>query len=222
MDLKNIIGDRLSHHSYLFLGDLSLKDDFFYFLENNIGFKTKANPNFYIYEKNFLGVDDVRVLGERHSKKSFKVDGQDKNIFFLIFNSTTEEAQNAFLKILEEPNPNTHFLILAPQNIFLKTFLSRVFFVDLSLNKKYSDFKISKDLVSNLDYVLKLSKDISDEKKTKQYAIDFISFLEKDILEKEGVKNGFKKLNVLEKARKMLFQKGAMTKMILENVILHL
>lgn len=72
----------------------------------------------YQYEK--LGIDEVRELREILSEKTT---GR-----FIVINTErfTPDAQNAFLKLLEEPAENTHIFILIPlQVVILETVASR-------------------------------------------------------------------------------------------------
>lgn len=72
----------------------------------------------YQYEK--LGVDEVRELREILSEKTT---GR-----FIVIDAErfTPDAQNAFLKLLEEPAENTHIFVLIPAQVFiLETVQSR-------------------------------------------------------------------------------------------------
>lgn len=219
--IEKILKDGFLHHSYIFVGDFSIDDMTSIF--ENIGINTKANPNLYIYERDLFLIDDVRDVLEKHSRRGFTFNGNDgKNIFLIKLNSITFEAQNAFLKVLEEPNPNTYFFIISPQNIFLPTFLSRVNLVNLIDNKKNKIGFLEKSIVEKLEIVSKICKDISDEKKTKQDAIYFLNTIEEEILEKEGSLKAFNKLKIIENSKEMLLQKGATLKIILEHTILNL
>lgn len=222
MKINELFKNGLGNQPYLFIGDVLGIENSLFDLFSDLGIKSKANPNFHIFNRDNFLIDDAREILDKHSKKSFSFNNiPDKNIFFIKLNTITEEAQNAFLKILEEPNQESHFFIIAPQNIFLPTFLSRVSLFEENSSVSKNDI-LEKSLVEKMEIVSKLCKDIADEKRQKQDAIDFLNSLEQEVLEKHGLEDGFSKLKIIEKGRENLFQRGAMIKMILENVILHL
>lgn len=71
-----------------------------------------------------ISVDDIRRLNERMMQRT--VSGHR----FIVLNKVeymTKQAQNAFLKVLEEPNPGNHiFLITSDEGALLPTIKSRV------------------------------------------------------------------------------------------------
>ena len=86
---------QLHHHLYLIEGDLNSSSDFiFEYFEKNHGMSKESNNFFYRNYEKFL-VDDARGLTELASRRN---SGENKHVFILAINSTTEEAQNAMLK----------------------------------------------------------------------------------------------------------------------------
>lgn len=73
-------------------------------------------------EKGFIGVDNIRQLIEQTKTKTDKM-----RIFIIDYaEKMTLGAQNAFLKLLEEPNENTHLILLCDNTLsLLPTILSR-------------------------------------------------------------------------------------------------
>lgn len=116
----NLSKERL-HHAYVLFGNIkeSLKKLQEFFVELNDGKQWIS----YEYEK--LGIDEVRDLKEILSERT---SGR-----FIVISAERfpHEAQQAFLKLLEEPSPNTHiFLILPPQLGILETISSRVITIE--------------------------------------------------------------------------------------------
>lgn len=76
-----------------------------------------------------IGVDDIRWLYDVASRKTDK-----KNVIVIQSAETmTKQAQNAFLKILEEPSNNTHFILSCEDtSSLLSTLLSRVQSIHIS------------------------------------------------------------------------------------------
>ena len=234
---EHITSDNI-HHGYLIVGDreankLSLLD----FLQKDLDISITGNPDFSFTEYNTLNIEDARALTETQTRKDF---GGSKKIFILAAHIITEEAQNALLKVFEEPTPGTHFFILATQNNFLPTFLSRLQVIRADTTgfrvlPSQSFGKASKagmtgeyesildmPIAERLALVTKLAGDISDEKKVKQDAVDLVVHVEAELVAKNDMEKFAKELKECEFARTALFSRGAMTKMILENLMLQI
>ncbi len=213
--------ENLDHHSLLFLGDReSLEKDIIFELEENFSIKKTANPDFYYFKKDLLSVSDVREILETANLKSFS---GGKKIFLLSFLNILTESQNAFLKGLEEAPNSVVFIIICPQNIFLETFLSRMKINDLrSVSQKTVVKNLEKTFSQKISVVTKICKDIQDEKVSREEALSFVQDLESEILSKYGLVEGEIKLRACLLAKKRLSRKGAMTKMILENLVLQI
>lgn len=79
--------------------------------------------NLNVYEK-AMGIEDVRNIQKAILLKPFR--GKTKAVVIQAYEDVTQEAQNALLKILEEPPNNTIIIITAAKKeLFLPTILSR-------------------------------------------------------------------------------------------------
>lgn len=115
-----------------------------------------------------LGIEDVRNIQKKVFLKPFR--GEKKAVIINVIQGVSDEAQNAMLKLLEEPPANTLiFLITKSPHIFFPTILSRAKLIELDkgsapeIDKKY--FDILKNLrESSVGYQLKLAQDISKDK----------------------------------------------------------
>ena len=112
-------------HFYIITGNLEKnKEDVFSFLENDLNFPLRGNSDFHQFSGLDLPIADVRKIKSlnsqtKNSKKKFRV-------FFISVKKIDREAQNAFLKTLEEPTDGTIFFLLIPKTDFLlDTILSR-------------------------------------------------------------------------------------------------
>lgn len=208
------------HHAYVCVGNIeNIFPDFETFLADELSVSTVGNPDYRVFAEPTLSIDTARLLGTLQAQKNFS--GQ-KQVFVIKTGYIGEEAQNALLKIFEEPTEGTHFFVFIPQDTLLPTLRSRVRIlhqVDLEKNN-ISFLKLS--LPERLAHIKKVTEDISDEKKTKQSAIDLLNQIEQELYEQGGVDTHGKELLVCDKARTTLFSRGAMTKMILEHVALSL
>jgi DNA polymerase III gamma/tau subunit len=224
------------HHGYLVVGDRNItKSLLFKFLEDELEVVVVGNPDFSFLDFNTLTIDDARDIAINQTKKDF---GSDKKIFVVSTNIITDEAQNALLKVFEEPTPGTHFFILASQNTFLPTFLSRLVVIKfeslerLKLESEDKENILDMPVAERLTMVAKLAGDISDEKSVKQDAIALVNKIESELYKlmidpnlqstTDGLKKNSKALKECEFARTTLFSRGAMTKMILENLMLQI
>lgn len=105
------------------------------------------------YEK-AMGIEDVRNIQKRILLKPFK--GKTKAVVIEAYESITTEAQNALLKVLEEPPANTIIIISVPRKeIILPTIISRCKVVELNDDKQ----TLSNDEITQLhNYLISLSQ----------------------------------------------------------------
>lgn len=204
------------HHANLIIGGEKILDKVFSFVEG-LGVKTQGNENFILEKKDKFLINDARNIFEKHLKKTPK---DELQVFVLSFNFITTEAQNALLKMFEEPRPRTHFFIIAPsKSLFLETILSRVNLIltsDIDHQSLARNF-LKKNIGERIKFISDLTKKIKDEKAVKQDAIDLLSSLEFQ-LEKD---RKFESLKSVIEARKYINLNGASVKILLENVALN-
>jgi hypothetical protein len=166
--------DRL-HHAYILLGDLaeSQKKLQAFFERSVLDMQWLS----YAYEK--LGIDEVRELREILSEKS---DGR-----FIVISAERfpPEAQQAFLKMLEEPAPNTHIFILLPAQLsVLETIQSRAVVIrsdDLSQIKQLMPLKsfLLESVPARLDRIEDLVKSRGKDESLQAYEVQqFLDQLE--------------------------------------------
>jgi hypothetical protein len=83
------------HHAHCLEGDITLiKNSLVNFLEKEIGFKTKGNPDFWLGEFEKFGIDESRFVIDFQNRKSLG----DKKIIVIRANSMSSEAQNSLPK----------------------------------------------------------------------------------------------------------------------------
>lgn len=204
------------HHAYFVVGDSSVVVPLQAFLQNEVGVKTQGNPDFWHGKFPTFTIDNARSLSFSQEAKEF---AGGKKIFIIETDFITEEAQNALLKVFEEPTVGTHFFIISPQDTLLPTLRSRVQTIIHSTNEEKTESILNLTLVERLGKVKEITEGISDEEKTKQDAIVFINNIEKELYEK-GVQKFPEALAITESARASLYARGTPIKMVLEHVIL--
>lgn len=221
----------LSHHAYYLIGANSVRADLLSILEKKHGVASQANPDFFDRTYETFTIDDAREVKAFHGTRP--VDSSGKKIFVLQMNGITVEAQNALLKLLEEPADYAHFFLIVPYaHLLLPTVKSRMTLLDLSKNKsteknigsglfEYAKKFVASSKAKKLEEVKKFMDDISKEKKTKQDAVNLLDAIQAVVYEEKGVKQGKSELEAIETARKYIHDRAPSVKMLLEYVALN-
>ncbi len=84
-------------------------------------FQREQNPDVLVRQWEKFGIDEARELTQQASLKSTS----GRSLFVLGISSITSEAQQALLKLFEEPNQGAIFVVLIPHGIVLPTLRSR-------------------------------------------------------------------------------------------------
>jgi DNA polymerase III gamma/tau subunit len=221
--------NNLSYHSYCIIGGEAEKTALLSTLDSEFGITKKANQDFFEQSYENFSIDDARALKLVHEMRP--VSAMGKKIFIIKADSINTEAQNALLKLLEEPADYAYFFIIIPSvNILLPTVKSRLHFIEIKKSEKSkSDNEdcvaeakkfISSDPAKRLELIKKLTDDISKEKRTKQDVILLLNEIEKQIRDEKGIVEGEKSLRVIENAIKYLNDRSPSIKMLLEYVAL--
>jgi DNA polymerase-3 subunit delta' len=113
------------HHAYFIEGD---RDAVVAAVEVHLydafGIVRQGHPDVHFAVHEAFGVDESRELS---SMQSLRPVMGDKKIFIVAVGSITSEAQNALLKVFEEPTPGTHFFVVSSSaRILLPTLRSRM------------------------------------------------------------------------------------------------
>jgi len=211
-----------NQHAYIIEGEvessiLALK----HILEEEWGIIIKSNPD--IREEHFetFTILDARKLKEAAISKPIGAAG--KNIFIIATSFIGLEAQNALLKLLEEPIANTHFFIFVLNaNSLLSTVRSRTVTVSLGGANKESQVDTNKFLKSTGSERLKiLSTFLSHESETKKSdLIGFLNQLERELSKMKRTAEISKALSEIIYFKKYLFDRSPSVKMISEYLAL--
>lgn len=121
------------HHANIVLGKNS-REFIYKILEQDLGLKIEGSPDFFFLEQEVFSITDARNLEKWATLKPFI---GDIKAAFIIVDSINWEAQNALLKVFEEPSLDTYFFINLPNlSGILPTFLSRVMILDQRSNEE--------------------------------------------------------------------------------------
>ena len=155
------------HHAYLIEGERNVVKEELFALFHAAGIDTTANPDFHLHEYDALLLDDAHKL---KSEQSMKGSATEKKIFLVLFNTMISEAQNALLKTIEEPTPDTHFFFVTrTKEVLVPTVRSRLFLVHRDLNDRDADLKqgeafLRASIPERLKLVERLTKAKAEEK----------------------------------------------------------
>lgn len=201
----------LTHHSYIIYADLdvsSLPPDFL--LMNNFHDIEKLNVDLF-------GIDDSRNL----IKKAYiqPVGENSKKLIVVKVGNFTIEAQQALLKILEEPPISTVFLFIVPRaNILIPTLKSRFLEYKIAENRvdKNQNFSEFVDLPYK-DRLLLVAKklDKDDQVWLKDIKSGVADWLTSSLLLLKS-----EKILTLQMSVMNLGMRGASNKMLLEEIAL--
>lgn len=220
---KHLQKDSL-HHAYSIEGDRSrILDSLLNFFEKTLLVATRGNPDFSQQEYETFTVDDSRALSDRQKNKSFSSEaGQGRKIFVITFQSITHEAQNALLKVLEEPTALTHFFFIVPSgSMLIPTVRSRVIHIVIDDESKHTDAKefLKMSYKERFDYI----SDIVDDK-DKQKAQNLLRGLEVLLSQEKPAakysKRDVRVLSEISEMRSYLNDRSALLKLILESTAL--
>jgi DNA polymerase III delta prime subunit len=205
------------HHANVIVGGENNRHFVFEILERDLEFKTQANPDFLLLEIESFGIDDAREL-ERWATGTPFLGGLKVSV--MIIKSITFEAQNALLKVLEEPPLGTYiFINIESLGGLLPTFLSRVRVLDAP--EEDTKENIPKDntykfLNSKIKEKLSLIQSLSKKNPSADGKSEMKELIKN--LEEVAYKNNFKSqdLKSILTAKILASARGSSPKMLLE------
>lgn len=185
--------------------------------------------NIHAYEK-AMRIEDVRNIQKVILLKPFR--GKEKAVIVDAYLDITLEAQNALLKILEEPPANTIIAITAAKKeLFLPTIISRCKVIVLQekevelIQADFSKFEEVLNILLNgkIGDKLKIAQDITKDKENVALWLEKMAVFAKDKLTEEN--NDRKYLNFLkelQKTYKVIKSTNVSQRTALENLFLSL
>lgn len=181
----------LSHHAYAIVGGASAHEALIIHLAKKHKARAAGDPDFSDRRYETFAIDDARELKALAETRPTREGG--RRIFVLAMNGITVEAQNALLKLLEEPNESSHFFLVVPSaRTLIPTVRSRMQIIlaaggdatvseaDAALVEDAKGF-LKAPLAKRLDIVKKLMDEVSKEKRPKQDAIDLLGAIEREL-----------------------------------------
>jgi len=221
----------LNHHAYVLIGGADTREELISILEKKHKIRAQGNPDFFDRSYTTFTIDDAREV--KSSAGMRPVHSSAKKIFVLTMSSITVEAQNALLKLLEEPPEYAHFFLILPSaHLLLPTVKSRVSIIGGESGKvqgeknnpdvmKEAEAFLKMQPAKRLDTVKALMESISKEKRAKQDAVELLDAIQAAVYSKKGIKEGKQALEAIETARKYATDRAPSLKMLLEYVALN-
>lgn len=217
------IGQTL-HHTYLIEGEAVQTEKYLkeYLVSRGVDIN---NGNVMVEGYESLTIDKAMLLRNYQSERSNN--GADK-YFIVKATGINHEAENALLKMLEEPNEGTYmFFILPKVDILQNTLRSRahVIHTDFVAIDNFAANLLKQninDRIKSIAEVIAMHKDAETSGPLREHAVQILDQLEKLIHNKEGhiKKDNIFKYEEILKARQNLALPGSAVKMVLEHIAL--
>lgn len=115
------------HHAYLYEGPVSDFPTVAEAARTMLGLPDTASPDVVERQYDKFGIDDSRELIQFASLRG----AGERSLIVIGIASVTTEAQQALLKLLEEPREGLTFVILVPHGVILPTLRSRMMAFDI-------------------------------------------------------------------------------------------
>lgn len=182
-----------------------------------------------VSEEGSIGVEIIRKLQEKIFLKPFQ--SKEKVIIFEKAQNLTIEAQNALLKILEEPPAHTYIILCAFQeDILLPTILSRCHIIhleekrkDMSLSdKEFYEKDLTILLSGTIGEKLQLVETVAKDKQEAFWLEQIIHVARNQMLDNEEKQLFLPVLKHLQQAHKEITTTNVSARVILEHYFLTL
>lgn len=215
-----------SHHAILVEGDPLTVLDFVKEELGDMGIVPFNNPDviFLSFEK--FGIAESRTIIEMANGAPIQ---EDKKRIIFGFNTITGEAQNALLKIFEDPSPQLGFIMVTYSvNGLLPTLKSRLHVVpkkgEDSVDTKKAEEFINMSIGERMEEVERMVKDYKDngDKRIIKDFILSIHYLFENKLKKDKSSKNSTVLKASSNALNYIDDKSSSVKILLESVVLAL
>ena len=205
----------LNHHAYLILGEKENGEEVISNIFKDAEIDTAQSPDIFVFNYERMYLEDAQALVAMENKSPVSLDFK---YITLHIGSIVWEAQNALLKLFEDPGRTKFFIVSESKSLFLPTLLSRfeIIQVPKKENQKRNGKKfLDASVAERLKIVAGLIEDISEGKKSRRDARGLLLDL-RFSLKGEDPK---KQLSVLH-ALKYASDTSSSLKLLLESVAL--
>lgn len=208
------------HHAYLIEGQLSQMGALEASARTLFGFADQHDPDVHIYSYEKLNIDEARELTAEASFKS--VSG--RALFIIGAGSLGHDAQQAMLKLFEEPQQGVHFVLLAPHGSLISTLRSR--FIEYPQALAHADISsapATKFLKSaGKERSAQIASLLKEEEGVKERVREFLTSLEEVFFKKIQKPEARAALEEIALVRGYMGDRSASLKMLLEHLAMAL
>jgi len=207
---------RTKHHAIVYEGDRDAGcATARVYIEGVLGLTVERNPDIEWCERERYAIEDARVLKDRASHLPLG----GTQVFVIVADGFSREAQNALLKLLEEPVQGTHIILVVPSiEVLLPTVRSRVAYGGRVYGKLCEESLAQEFLASTpAKRLLLVERIIGDKDRVRARA--FLDALEQGLCVK-GVNSSAQELREVVFVRQYLSDRSSSLKMLLEHLAL--
>lgn len=215
----------LRHHAYAIEAERTQGvEEAVRWIERELGMRSKGHPDVVILEYGLLSVEDARRVGEIAAQAPL---AGDAKAIVIAASRAYREAQNALLKIFEEPPPGTYlFLVLPSLGGLLPTLRSRIQILGTHVGRQTSNIsEAAKEFLgatqekrSAIVKRLATGKDEEERREHRDEALAIVGGIEAAIYRVGFTKSNTELLGELQAFRTYLHDRSAPLRMILEHL----
>jgi DNA polymerase III delta prime subunit len=215
-----ILKDGINHHAYLIEGDIDLSFRELLLALENLGIPTLGNPDLFVKEFDNLLIDHAREIKDFQSESASEVG--KKKIIILKTLSFSYPAQNALLKVFEEPREAVVIFLIMPDSTKLyPTLRSRLLgtigeYAPHEALKKDAKKFLTGTIKARLDF-LKKFMDMESKTEMKKKAMDFLDLLEEEFARRDSWADK-DKVKDIYLVKKYIGDQGSSPKILLEHL----
>lgn len=210
----------MPHHAYIYEGSQRELDALVADAKARLGFQDDHSPDVHVRSFERFGVEESRWLIDAASMRA----SSGRALYALGIASLTSEAQQALLKLFEEPQAGITFVLLLPHGALLPTLRSRMLPYPAALESEGGGSDAKKFLkLSGKDRSDYLAKMLKDDEGLKERVRDFVNALEAELVGRMGKgPQAREALEDIAMVRDYLRDRSPSLKMLLEHLALSL
>lgn len=215
-----ILKDGINHHAYLIEGDIELSFKELILALERLEIPTLGNPDMMIKEYENLLIDHAREIKDFQSESASEF-GR-KKIIILKTRMFSYPAQNALLKVFEEPRPGVVIFVIMPESTKLyPTLRSRLLgtigeYAPADTLKKDVKLFLNGNIKTRLDFLRKFT-DMESKVLLKEKALNFLNQLEEELARRDTLADK-DKVKDIYLAKKYIGDQGSSPKILLEHL----
>ncbi|QQR82665.1 hypothetical protein IPJ70_00940 [Candidatus Campbellbacteria bacterium] len=202
------------HHAYRIHGDSDgIRSRVYALVHDALSQKESVQVTYIEESEDTLSIDTVRKL---HERLRTRVAPTEKRIVLIRFSLGTHEAQNALLKVCEEPGDNTILFLSTPSAYaLLPTLHSRTQEIEHVASMQKSSIDIGVFVASPYTERFEMVQPLIEEK-NKEQMVRFINDLEEYTLQSLPGAKKISFLHTLELVRSYVLERGCSPKLLLD------